>query len=98
MILIQHLVPQIQGQVPMQNIFGAAWQAEELPALPLDLFLTNDAGQQLTIRLVAWPARRISGRDMSAPIKLYQGFSITTVPLDDTASGSCHARQHAHSG
>ena len=56
---------QIQGQVPMTNIFGAAWQAVGLPPLPLDLFLTDDAGQQLTIRSVARPAWLISGRDVS---------------------------------
>jgi hypothetical protein len=33
----------------MRNVFGAAWEASCLPALPWDIKLTNAAGKSLVL-------------------------------------------------
>ena len=34
---------------PMRNTFGAAWEINNAPSMPADLFVTSDDGQQVLL-------------------------------------------------
>ena len=44
------MMPQAPAFTPMRNTYGAVWEASALPALPLDLQLTDSAGHSVIAR------------------------------------------------